>query len=339
MFKPVAKTIFLIPLIALVGACGPAPTVAPPTATAMPASATLPAASATALPPLSGSGGGVIAFESERDGNRNLYVMNADGTDQRQLTVNPAVDEGPSWSPDGQYIAFQSQRRGSLNIYVLDVHGGAWADDSQVLVLTTGTAIHAAWSPAPPGGAGGTQIAFSQLQIDGSSDIFLINPDKTGRQRLTNNKGVFNAMPAWSHDGEQIAFATDRDDGNREIYVMNRDGSTPQRLTNHPARDYSPTWSPDGTQIAFVSERDGNMEIYVLNVGDALQGSDGANPRRLTNNPASDEQPNWSPDGTRIAFSSNRSGRMAIYVMNPDGTGLQQLSKNDSDDSTPVWRR
>jgi len=83
-------------------------------------------------------------------------------------------------------------------------------------------------------------------------------------------------------------------------------------------------------QIAFVSERDWNKEIYVMD-------ADGNNLRNLTNNPASDEAPSWSPDGQGIAFQSDRDGNSEIYVMDADGNNLRNLTNNPAGDSSPAW--
>jgi len=328
----------------------PTATSAPPTATAAlsptntPAPTNTPKPTATLFPPLSGSGGGVIAFVSNRNGNHDIYIMNADGSDQRQLTTSPDQDGWPNWSPDGKQMAFQSNRSGALNIYVMDVLGGSQADDSKVYQLTNsppgrGGSWEPVWSP------NGKWIVYSAQQTSGS-DLFLLNLDGTGRQRLTDNKAI-DGSPTWSPDGKQIAFFSDRD-GNWEIYVMNADGSNVRRLTNHPGQDHSPAWSPDGARIAFVSERDGNEEIYLTLAPHASAGvnPDGANLRRLTHNKADDWFPAWSPDGKRIAFSSNRDGNHEIYVMpapgpqaqvNADGSGQKRLTNNNAEDWGPVW--
>jgi len=327
----------------------PTATPAPPTATATssptnaPAPTNTPKPTATLLPPLSGSGGGVIAFVSNRNGNHDIYIMNADGSDQRQLTTSPDQDGWPNWSPDGKQMAFQSNRSGALNIYLMDVLGGSRVDDSKAQRLTNSPPGRGSWEPA--WSPDGKWIAYSAQQTSGS-DIFLTNPDGTGRQRLTDNKAIDGA-PAWSPDGKQIAFFSDRD-GNWEIYVMNADGSNVRRLTHHPGQDHSPAWSPDGARIAFVSERDGNEEIYLTLAPHASAGvnPDGANLLRLTHNKAEDWFPAWSPDGKRIAFSSNRDGNHEIYVMpapgpqakvNADGSDQKRLTNNNAEDWGPVW--
>ena len=239
-----------------------------------------------------------IAFGSDRDGNREIYVMNADGSGVTRLTDNDAIDSGPAWSPDGRRIAFSSTRDGSFEVYVMN------ADGSGVTRLTDNDAFdwHPAWSPD------GRHIAFDSDR-DGNWEIYVMNADGSGVTRLTYN-GAADGSPAWSPDGQRIAFGTGRH-GKYEIYVMDASGVT--RLTDNDASDVGPVWSPDGRRIAFASERDGNLEIYVMN-------ADGSGATRLTYNGARDLFAVWSPDGRHIAFHSNRDdGNWDIYVMNSAG--------------------
>ena len=137
----------------------------------------------------------------------------------------------------------------------------------------------------------------------------------------------------------QIVFMSDRD-GNGEIYVMDINGKNQHRLTNNPNDDCCPSWSPDGKRIAFVSDRAGHpgvipgrftYEIYVMD-------ADGSNPQNLTNNPANDGFPSWSPDGKQIVFQSTRDDRQyEIYVMDADGANLQRLTENPNEDEYPSW--
>ena len=194
-----------------------------------------------------------IAFGSDRDGNREIYVMNADGSGVTRLTDNDAIDSGPAWSPDGRRIAFSSTRDGSFEVYVMN------ADGSGVTRLTDNDAFdwHPAWSPD------GRHIAFDSDR-DGNWEIYVMNADGSGVTRLTYN-GAADGSPAWSPDGQRIAFGTGRH-GKYEIYVMNADGSGATRLTYNGARDLFAVWSPDGRHIAFHSNRDdGNWDIYVMN--------------------------------------------------------------------------
>ena len=239
-----------------------------------------------------------IAFGSGRDGNREIYVMNADGSGVTRLTYNEAIDSGPAWSPDGRRIAFASTRDGSFEVYVMN------ADGSGVTRLTDNDAFDwfPAWSPD------GRRIAFESNR-DGNAEIYLMSPDGSGVVRLTYN-GAADFSPAWSPDGRRIAFVSYRA-GKSEIFVMDASGVT--RLTHNDTHDVGPVWSPDGRRIAFSSERDGNPEIYVMN-------ADGSGATRLTYNGARDLVTAWSPDGRRIAFYSNRDGgNWEVYVMNAAG--------------------
>ena len=264
-----------------------------------------------------------IAFASDRDGNAEIYVMNADGTGQTRLTDNSADDWLPSWSPDGRRIAFYSKRDGNREIYVMN------ADGSGQTRLTDNPAEdrEPSWSP------GGRRIAFMSNR-DGNREIYVMNADGSGQTRLTDNDAT-DAAPSWSPDGRRIAFVSGRDGNFGEIYVMNADGTGVTRLTDNPAYDWHPSWSPDGRRIAFVSSRDGNREIYVMN-------ADGTGQTRLTDNSAFDRWPSWSPDGRRIAFTSWRTswldGNSEIYVMNADGSDVTRLTDNSAYDCCPSWR-
>src|SRR5437667_378091 len=193
--------------------------------------------------------GGEIAFETFRDGNREIYVVKVDGSGVLNLTNNLASDGFPVWSPDGTKLAFH--RNGE--IYAMN------ADGSGHLNLTNNPTFDccAVWS------ADGTKLAF-QTTRDGHGETYVTN----------------DTPAAWSPDGTRIAFDTTRD-GNGESYVMNADGLAVMRLTNNPAVDWCADWSPDGTKLAFFTNRDGNAEIYVMN-------ADGSGQLNLTNNPAAD---------------------------------------------------
>jgi Tol biopolymer transport system component len=321
---PVPATATLVPLTA---------TLVPPTATPTPT------ATVTPVPPLSGCGGGRIVFASKPDDNYEIYVMNADGTDQRRLTNNPREDGRSAWSPDCRQIAFDSDRSGHFDIYVMNSGG------SNVRRLTTkGDNGYPAWSPAPMGGgASGARIAFSRY--DPGSDIYVINTDGANQQRLTQtgvggvDMDIFD--PGWSPDGTQMVCVVDSNpapsDEESAIYVLNVQdtrGAGRAHLRPLPRAgnlNDNPTWSPKGSQIAFSAEVDGHRGIYVVN-------ADGTNLRRLTQTKDYDEfAPAWSPDGTQIVYQANPDGNWDIYIMNADGTGRRRLTTDTANDVDPDW--
>ncbi|HKY45140.1 MAG TPA: DUF5050 domain-containing protein [Pyrinomonadaceae bacterium] len=260
-----------------------------------------------------------IAFDSTRDGNHEIYVMNADGTNQTRLTNSAANDARASISADGDRITFGSNRDGNYEIYVMN------ADGSGQTRLTNNPADDFIPNFSPDG----RKIVFESVR-DGSFEVYVMNADGTNQTRLTTNPAR-DGNPAFSPDGTRIVFESSRD-GNSEIYVMNADGSGQTRLTNNPAEDGDPFFSPDSSKIAFETNRDGDFwEIYVMN-------ADGTQPARLTNNTAHDTDPFFSPDGSKIAFETNRdSGFYEIYVMNADGTGQTNLSNSPEHDFSPSW--
>ena len=260
-----------------------------------------------------------IAFTSDRDGNPEIYVMNADGSGQTRLTNNGADDRRPAFSPDGTKIAFASDRDGNWEIYVMN------ADGSGQTRLTNDPAI----DHTPAFSPDGTKIAFGARR-DGDYEIYVMNVDGTDQTRLTNSS-LSDWIPMFSPDGLKIVFASWRE-FNDEIYIMNVDGSGPTNLTNNGAADFDPAFNADGSKIAFLSNRDGNWEIYVMN-------ADGSGQTNLTNSGTADVDPVFNPDGSMIAFHSDRDGDYEIYVMNADGTGVTQLTNNMAVDSQPSYTR
>jgi Tol biopolymer transport system component len=260
-----------------------------------------------------------IAFESNRDGNWEIYVIDPDGSDETRLTASDAVDVDSAWSPDGARLAFESarDRAGPSEIYAMNADGTGQTR----LTVNPANDRNPKWSPF------GTQIAF-ESDRDGNYELYVMDASGRSPVRLTENSAR-DSDPAWSPDAKKLVFESDRD-GNDEIYVMPVDGGREDRLTTNPAGETNAAWSPDGTKIAFESDRDGNHEIYVMNV-------DGSGQIRLTTDAAQDSDPAWSPDGRRIAFASNRDGNFEIYVMNADGSSQMRVTHSPGDDLVPSW--
>jgi TolB protein len=162
--------------------------------------------------------------------------------------------------------------------------------------------------------------------------VYVMNADGSNPHRLTSGLGWQGPL-SWSPDGESIASARGGD-----IWVMDADGSNPRNLTNYGAGDQEPAWSPDGQTIAFSSNRAGRVagqayatDIFVMN-------ADGSDPRNLTDSAAYDTAPAWSPDGSHIAFQSDRDANWPeIYVMAADGSNPRNLTNHESYDGNPAW--
>jgi Tol biopolymer transport system component len=254
------------------------------------------------------------------DSNIEIHVINADGSGERRLTRNPALDQGSTWSPDGRRIAF-SRGDGPLSnqIYIMNADGSGQRRLTQI----PGHSSVLAWLPDG-------RIAFVSFHGPNSFDVYLMNTDGSGLRNLTREWGL-DGIPVWSPDGQKIAFTSKRD-GDWEIYVMNPDGSGKRNVTRNAANEslwpLSSSWSPDGRKILFGRDLDGNGNsdgIYVIN-------TDGSGERRLTQGGG---HALWSPDGQKIAFRSKRNGNDDVYVMNPDGSGQHNLTRNPArvDDS------
>jgi TolB protein len=290
-----------------------------PTATATATSTATPTLTATPTPtPLPGAN--LIAFETYRDGNGEIYLLDTGSGELINLSRNPADDRAPAWRPDGGAIAFESHRDGNWEIYVLDL------EDGSLTRLTD----HLSYDGAPVWSPNGSQIAFESYR-DGNLEIYVVAATGEPGQitRLTDNPAG-DYGPAWSPGGDTIAFTSWRD-GDKEIYLVPAEGGQQRNLTQHPADDEDPAWAPDGSALAFVSWRDvdaktgnRNAEIYQL----ALSGGE---PGRLTDNAWPDLDPAWDVEG-RLVWSAYDPG-MPFETYDPYRPGDYHLYRTTAEGS------
>ena len=264
-----------------------------------------------------------IVFESNRNGNWDIYAMDTNGKNLLQLTDSPADDRSPACSPDGRMIAFTSMRHGPPDLYVMDSNG------SNVVRLTNGNwnEIDPFWSPD------GAKIAVTSFR-SGKWDIYTMDTEGNNLMRLTEND-MAEASSSWSPDGSKIAFDAYLDGpfGSTHIFVMDADGERVRNLTRNKGLSLSrnPTWSPDGSRIAFDSRRD-NGDIYEMT-------ANGKRLSRLTEGKGNNWSPSYSSDGTRIVFVSDRDGNYDIYIMDTNGRGAVKLTKTQPgvENRSPCW--
>jgi TolB protein len=257
-----------------------------------------------------------IAYTAPGEDGSEIWIMNADGTDNRFL----GRGSRPAWSPDGTKIAFTIQAGNNTDIYFMNA-----ADGSAVTRLTTDPARDSgpAWSPD------GSMIAFNSNR-SGSDQIWRSNVEAgawgynlTQLTQDTPHNRVNNFI-AWSPNGLWIVFEADRDRDDPEIYLVNAvDGTNQQRLTWTRALDEVPAWSPDSKQIIFSSDmhdepQSGTYDIYSMNI-------DGSKQTRLTHTPRSASYPSMSPDGRYIAYSYSGGDGSQIWIMKADGSDKRML--------------
>ncbi|HEU0225051.1 MAG TPA: hypothetical protein VFR29_06415 [Steroidobacteraceae bacterium] len=283
-----------------------------------------------------------IAFTSSRDGNYEIYSVNADGTGLARLTDNDSYDGEPAWSPDGQRIAFVSGRdfdaSGNLGVgselYVMDTDGS----NVERLTFSRSRAGRPTWSPD------GTRIAYESFS-DGSANLWEV-PAGGGTPTLLFSSPGFDGLPAWSPDGTRLALVSDwfAYDIVTDVFLINADGSGFTAVTDGNIFDQvnyeDPAWSPDGGRLAMtVSTRLGTFD-YLTQIG--LGGANGSDLALLptlagtTLDGVSVGTPSWSPDGTMVAYTSCSDGMCHVVWIKADGSARGEIIRNGWD---PDWQR
>jgi TolB protein len=266
-----------------------------------------------------------IVMSCERPkGRKELYLMDFDGSNVRQITNHRSISMGPAWNPAGTKIAYSVFMKNRKNIKNIDLYEfDLNASTTRMLSNRTGINSGANYSPD------GTKIALTMSFLNKNPEIFVFRTDNSSVERLTSSAGE-DVDPAWSPDGRQIAFVSSRS-GQPMVYTMNADGSNVKRVTYAGRYNATPNWSPDGKHLVFAGWIDGRFDLFVMK-------PDGSAIDRLTKNVGNNEDPSYSPDGSMIIFSSNRTGSKNIYVANAsDGTGVKRLTFGMGDCTSPRW--
>jgi Tol biopolymer transport system component len=234
-----------------------------------------------------------ITFTSDREGSSrgidDIFKMEADGSDQENLTKTPRTDDSFSvWSPNGRWIAFTSFRGDNFEVYRMKADGSAQRN------LTENPADDSlpAWSP------GGKRIAF-QSDRTGNFEIFKMKANGSAKKNLTKNSAANDVLPEWSPDGRRMAFASDRDSTIfiLDIFTMKKDGSSQQNLTETPrASECFSAWSPDGRQIAFDRDWGRPASGCTDNENIFRMKADGSSQKKVTGTRVADDYaPAWQP--------------------------------------------
>jgi TolB protein len=261
------------------------------------------------------------AFVSNRTGNKEIWMMDPDGSNQRRITHFNSLSIEPAISPDGSKIAFTSYAKGNPAIFIFSV------DPLRQLPFYN---QRASVNETPEFTPDGKQILYSS-SASGWTQIYIANLDGSGLHRLSSSAAIEVEPKVNPKTGTEIAFVSGRS-GPQQIYRMNIDGGDVERLTNGEGEASNPSWNPDGAHLAFSWTRGyatGNFNIFVMDVASRSF-------IQLTHSEGRNENPSWAPDGVHIVFQSNRGGSYQIYSMLADGTQVKQLTTQGNNWS-PVW--
>ncbi len=264
-----------------------------------------------------------MAYVSSRIGSKEVFVMDANGDNQRAATRWGTITMFPSWDPDSSGLVLTTYRYRNRP-WLFALKRGGLASGRLFQSLPDSTRLYrAVYDPS------GTRLAIV-ASVDGVSEIFTAT-NGGALKRLTKDRHI-DVGPTWSPDGRQIAFVSDRT-GAPQIYLMNADGGGVRRLTFDGAYNTSPSWSPDGEWIAFETRVNSQFDIWKIRPA-------GGSSIPVISHPRSDEHPSWSPDGRLIAFSSGRYGRPDIYVASGAGEARDLPARritNRGDNTHPAW--
>jgi len=273
----------------------------------------------------------IVTSRSTVKGQKEIFIMDWDGANARQISTHRSIAQSPAWSADGKSVAYtafayhvnRKSRNADLFMYEL-ASGRRWLVSYQ-----RGINSGAAFLPD-------SKHLLLTISGGGNPDIYRIDVEGKSMQRITNGpRGSMNVEPAVSPDGRRVAFSSDRS-GQPMIYIMDIDGSNVKRVTFAGRYNSTPKWSPDGKRITFAGFDKTHFDLFSMD-------ADGTNMIRLTSakkpggKMADNEDPSYSPDGRHILFVSNRTGSNQLYIIGTDGENERRITVDRHSYFKPNW--
>lgn len=264
-----------------------------------------------------------IFFTSDRTGHKEIWSMDYDGTNQRQLTNYKTISGYPAVSPDGKLFAFTTYAQGNPKIMVYSTETGKRLNFYNIVSSLVET---------PDFTPDGQHILFS-ASIDGWAQICIADLNGGNMRRISHVRAIEVSPKPNPKTGTDLIFISGRS-GRQQLWRMNIDGGDLEMLTTGEGDVSNPSWNPNGQTIAFAWTRGyeiGGFNIFVMDIAKRV-------PVQLTHAEGRNENPWWAPDGVHLVFSSKRGGATQLYSMLADGTNVRQLT-TQGNNLQPVWAK
>lgn len=273
----------------------------------------------------------IVSSRSTSPGQKEIFVMDWDGANPRQITTHKTIATSPTWSYDGNTIAYSAfvwhanEKTRNLDLFTYDLSSG------RRFLVSYRRGINSGASFMPDG-----KHLLLTVSNAGNPDVYRMSLDGKSMSRITTaSSGEMNVEPVASPDGNKIAFSSTRS-GRPMIYVMNSDGSNAKRLTFAGVYNSTPAWSPDSKKLTFAGFDQSHFDVFVMD-------ADGTNMVRLTSAKkssgqwANNEDPTFSPDGRSILFRSDRTGKYQLYLTTLDGENERRITFDQHEYFKPRW--
>ncbi len=267
--------------------------------------------------------GSKIYFVSDRTGNKEIWSMDYDGSNQHEITHYKSVSTMPAISPDGKTVAFTTYALGNPKIMLYSTE----TDKRLPFYNPVSAAVE-----TPEFTPDGRHLLFA-TSIDGWVQICEADASGGNMRRISHVRAIEVSPKVNPKNPSDVVFISGRG-GSEQLWRMNIDGGDMERLTPGDGYVANPAWSPNGQFVAFAWTKGyepGNYNIFVMDIARRV-------PVQLTHGAGRNENPWWAPDGVHLVFSSKRGRTTQIYTMLADGSHVQQLT-TQGDNLQPVWSK